>query len=71
MTPLQDLDAVYVDISDTEKVLVKYITLDGQEKEITHPSSDYALLTIEETLEYMAWEEKLLKENMGLPKKNS
>ena len=70
MTELQDLDAVYVDISDMANPLVKYITLDGQEREITHPSSDYALLTTEEMWAYMVWEEKLLKENMGLPKKN-
>ena len=70
MEKLPDLGAVYVDISNSEKVLVKYIMLDEQGNEIQHPSLDSALNTIEEIQEFMEWEEKLLKENMGLPKKN-
>lgn len=70
MTKLQDLGAVYVDISDGENPLVRYIILDEQGKEIQLLSLDSALNTIEEIQEFMEWEERLLKENMGLPKKN-
>ena len=70
MIPLQDLDAVYVDISDTERPIVKYITLDGQEKEITHPLYPSVQSTIQENMEYMGWEGELLKRYMGLPRKN-
>ena len=70
MTKLLDLGAVYVDISDGENPLVKYIILDEQGKEIQLQSLDSALNTIEEIQEFMEWEERLLKENMGLPKKN-
>jgi hypothetical protein len=70
MTKLPDLDAVYADFSNMEKHLVKFTTLDEQGKEIQHLSLDYVQNTIEAIQEFMAWEEKLLKKNMGLPKKN-
>lgn len=70
MTKLQGLDAVYVDISNMEKHLAKFTILDEQGKEIQHLSLDYVQNTIEAIQEFMAWEEKLLKKNMGLPKKN-
>lgn len=70
MTKLQDLGAVYVDISDGENPLVRYIILDEQGKEIHLPSLDSALSTIEEIQGCMAWEEKHLKENIALQKKN-
>jgi hypothetical protein len=65
MERLQDLGAVYVDISDTEKPLVKSITLDEQGNETQHQLSDSAQLTIEEAMmEYMDLVEKHLKRSM-------
>ena len=55
---------------DTPKPLVKSIILEEQDKEKQPLLSDYAQNTIEEIQEFMAWEEKLLSENMGQPKKN-
>ena len=59
-----------ISIWDTPKPLVKSIILEEQDKEKQPLLSDYAQNTIEEIQEFMAWEEKLLKENMGQPKKN-
>ena len=70
MTKLLDLGAVYVDISDGEKPLVKFIMSAEQCLENQRLSLGYAKNTIEEIQEFMEWEERLLKENMGLPKKN-
>jgi hypothetical protein len=44
--------------------------LEGQEYEPKAQLSDFAQNTIEEIQEFMEWEEKLLKKNMGLPRKN-
>lgn len=70
MTKLQDSPAYYVDISNTERPLVKSIILDEQGNEIQHQLSDFAESIIEEIQEFMGLAEKHLKENMGLPKKN-
>lgn len=70
MTKLPDLGAVYVDISNSEKPLVSYTMSAEQCLENQRLSLGYAQNTIEEIQEFMAWEERLLKENMGLPKKN-
>ena len=50
--------------------LASYTILEGLESEIMPQSSAYVLNTTEEIQEFMEWEEKLLKKNMGLPKKN-
>jgi hypothetical protein len=64
MTKLPDLGAVYVDISDMEKPLAKFIILDEQGKEIPHQSSDYVQSTIGEMQEFMDLVEKHLKKGM-------
>ena len=70
MTKLQGLGAVYVDISDMEKPLVKFTILDEQGSETQHLSLDSAQSITEAIQGFMAWEERLLKENiMVLPKK--
>lgn len=63
MTELPDWGAVYVDISNMEKPLAKYIILEGQESEIQHQSSDFAQSITEEMAVFMGWVAKLLKEN--------
>ena len=70
MTKLPDLGAVYVDISDMAKPYLSYTILDEQGNEVMRQSFPYVPNTIEEIQEFMEWEERLLKENMGLPKKN-
>ena len=50
--------------------LASYTILEGLESEIMPQSLAYVLNTTEEIQEFMEWEEKLLKKNMGLPKKN-
>jgi hypothetical protein len=69
MTKLPDLGAVYVDISNMEKPLVKFIISDEQCQENQHQLSDCAESITEEIQEFMEWEERLLKENMELLKK--
>jgi hypothetical protein len=70
MTKLPDLAAVYVDTSSWENQNLSYTILDEQGNEVMHQSFPYVPHTIEEIKEFMAWEERLLKESMGLPKKN-
>jgi hypothetical protein len=70
MIKLLDLGAVYVDISNMEKHLAKFTILDEQGKETQHLLLDSAQNITEAIQGFMEWEERLLKENMGLPKKN-
>jgi hypothetical protein len=64
MTKLPDLGAVYVDISNMEKPLAKFIILDEQGSEIQHLSLDYAESITEEIQEFMGLVEKHLKKSM-------
>jgi hypothetical protein len=64
MTKLPDSLAVYVDISDTERPLVKSIILDEQGNEIQHQLSDFAQSITEGIQEYMGLVEKHLKRSM-------
>jgi hypothetical protein len=64
MTKLQDLGAVYVDISNMERHLAKFTILDEQGKETQHLSLDSAQSITEAIQEFMAWEERLLKRSM-------
>jgi hypothetical protein len=64
MTKLPDLGAVYVDISNMEKPLAKFIILDEQCQENQHLSLDYAESITEEIQEFMGLVEKHLKESM-------
>jgi hypothetical protein len=70
MTKLLGLGAVYVDISNMERHLAKFTILDEQGSETQHLSLDSAQSITEAIQVFMAWEERLLKENMELPKKN-
>jgi hypothetical protein len=70
MTKLQDLGAVYVDISNMERHLAKFTILDEQGSETQHLSLDSAQSITEAIQGFMEWEERLLKRSMGLPKKN-
>jgi hypothetical protein len=63
MTKLPDLGAVYVDISDMERPLVRSIILDEQGKEIQHLLLDSAHSTIG-LREFMDLVEKHLKRSM-------
>jgi hypothetical protein len=63
MTKLPDLGAVYVDISDMEKPLAKFIILDEQGKEIQHLLLDSAHSIIG-LREFMDLVEKHLKRSM-------
>jgi hypothetical protein len=69
MTKLLGLGAVYAEFSNSENRLVKFTILDEQGSETQHLSLDSAQSITEAIQEFMAWEERLLKENMGLPKK--
>jgi hypothetical protein len=71
MTKWQISDVPCVVILGSEQPHVNCITLDVQEKEVTHQSSDCVHTTTEEMVEYMGWEGELLKRYMGLPRKNS
>lgn len=64
MTKLPDLGAVYVDISDMERPLAKFIISDEQCQESQHQLSDYAQNTTEEIQEFMDLVEKHLKRSM-------
>jgi hypothetical protein len=64
MTKLPDLGAVYVDISNMEKPLAKFIILEEQCQESQHLSLDYAESITEEIQEFMGLVEKHLKESM-------
>ena len=64
MTKLPDLGAVYVDISDMEKPLAKFIISDEQCQESQHQLSDYAQNTTEEIQEFMDLAGRLLKKSM-------
>ena len=64
MTKLPDLGAVYVDISDMEKPLAKFIISDEQCQESQHRSLDSAQNTIGEMQEFMDLVEKHLKKSM-------
>jgi hypothetical protein len=64
MTKLPDLGAVYVDISDMEKPLAKFIILDEQGKESQHQLSDCAESTTGEIQEFMDLAGRLLKRSM-------
>ena len=64
MTKLPDLGAVYVDISDMEKPLAKFIILDEQCQENQHQLSDCAESTTGEIQEFMDLAGRLLKRSM-------
>jgi hypothetical protein len=64
MTKLQDSPAYYVDISNTERPLVKSIILDEQGNEIQHQLSDFAENITVEIQEFMDLAERLLKRSM-------
>lgn len=64
MEKWQDLGAVYVDISNSERPLVKSIILDEQGNEIHHQLSDFAQSITEEIQGFMALVEKHLKRSM-------
>jgi hypothetical protein len=64
MTKLPDLGAVYVDISNMEKPLAKFIISDEQCQENQHLSLDYAESITEEIQEFMDLAGRLLKESM-------
>jgi hypothetical protein len=70
MTKLLDLGAVYVDTSSWENQNLSYTILDEQGNEVMHQLYPYVPHTTEEIKEFMEWEERLLKENMELLKKN-
>ena len=70
MTKLLDLGAVYVDTSSWENQNLSYTILDEQGNEVMHQLYPYVPRTTEEIKEFMVWEERLLKENMELLKKN-
>jgi len=64
MTKLPDLGAVYVDISDMEKPLAKFIISEEQCQENQLLSLDYAESITEEIQEFMVLVEKHLKRSM-------
>ncbi len=64
MTKLPDLGAVYVDISNMEKPLAKFIILEEQCQESQHLSLDCAENTIGEIQEFMDLAGRLLKRSM-------
>jgi hypothetical protein len=64
MTKLPDLGAVYVDISDMEKPLAKFIISDEQCQENQLQSSDFVHSTIGEMQEFMDLVEKHLRKGM-------
>jgi hypothetical protein len=64
MTKLPDLGAVYVDISDMEKPLAKFIISDEQCQESQHQLSDFAQNTTEGIQEFMDLAGRLLKRSM-------
>jgi hypothetical protein len=64
MTKLPDLGAVYVDISNMEKPLAKFIISDEQCQENQHQLSDFAQNTTEGIQEFMGLVEKHLKRSM-------
>jgi hypothetical protein len=64
MTKLPDLGAVYVDISDMEKPLAKFIISDEQCQENQHQLSDFAQNTTEAIQEFMDLAGRLLKRSM-------
>ena len=70
MRKWQDLAAVYVDTSSWENQNLSYTILDEQGNEVMHQLYPYVPHTTEEIKEFMVWEERLLKENMELLKKN-
>ena len=70
MRKWQDLAAVYVDTSSWENQNLSYTILDEQGNEVMHQLYPYVPRTTEEIKEFMVWEERLLKENMELLKKN-
>jgi hypothetical protein len=70
MTKLPDLGAVYVDISISENHHLSYTILDEQGKEVMHQLYPCVPTTTGQIKEFMEWEGRLLKENMGLLKKN-
>jgi len=64
MTKLPDLGAVYVDISNMEKPLAKFIISDEQCQESQRQLSDFAQNTTEGIQEFMDLVEKHLKRSM-------
>jgi hypothetical protein len=70
MRKWQVSDVPCVVILATENPHLSYTILDEQGNEVMHQSFPYVPNTTEEIKEFMAWEERLLKENMGLLKKN-
>ncbi len=70
MRKWQVSDVPCVVILATENHHLSYTILDEQGNEVMRQSYPCVPNTIEEIQEFMEWEERLLKENMGLPKKN-
>jgi hypothetical protein len=70
MAEWQISDVPCVVILATENRHLNYTILDEQGKEVMHQLYPCVPNTTEEIQEFMEWEERLLKENMGLPKKN-
>jgi hypothetical protein len=70
MTKLPDLGAVYVDTSISENHHLNYTILDEQGNEVMRQSFPFVPITTGQIKEFMEWEERLLKENMELLKKN-
>lgn len=70
MEKLRISDVPCVVILATENHHLNYTILDEQGNEVMHQLYPCVPITTEEMVEFMAWEERLLKENMGLPKKN-
>jgi len=70
MRKWQVSDVPCVVILATENHHLNYTILDEQGNEVMHQSYHCVPNTTEEIQEFMEWEERLLKENMGFPKKN-
>lgn len=64
MIELPNCPAVYVEYSDGENPLVKFIMLDEQGNEILALSLDSALSITEATQEFMEWVEGLSRESI-------
>ena len=64
------MDAHYVVSLEMKEQSLNCTILDEQGLEVSHQSFPFVHSTTEVLAEYMAWEERLLKENTELQKKN-
>ena len=64
------MDARYVVFLEMKEQSLSCTILDEQGLEVSHQSFPYVHTITEVMAEFMAWEERLLKENMVLQKKN-